>query len=81
MLFEAAAGDPTRRWRDKSFNPIWSRNGVFYASADHTTIDGMVMVLFIQFVIMTMEATNGKWTGPTDLGISRSLFSSLLAFP
>jgi len=69
MLFEAATGNPAGRWRDKSYNAIWSKNGAYYASVDHTTVDGMVLVMYNQFSTITLEATNGKWTGPTDLGI------------
>ena len=69
MLHEAMCGDPTQRWRDKSYNSMWSKNGVYYASADHTTIDGMVMVVYNQFSTMKMSANNGKWNGPNDCGL------------
>ena len=68
MLFEAAAGDPTQRWRDKSYNAIWSKNGVYSASVDHTAIDGMVLVLYNYFSTITLEASKGKWTGSINTG-------------
>jgi len=61
-------GDPALRWRDKSYNEVWHRNGTMGACGAHSAIDGMVMVLFMQQAISTFRQCNGEWTGSESVG-------------
>lgn len=74
MLYDAIAGDPVQRWRDKSYNAVWTSNGAYEASADHTVLDGMVLVMYNQFTTMSLQLCNGMWSGKSETGLLNYCF-------
>ncbi|CAK8681382.1 peroxisomal carnitine O-octanoyltransferase-like isoform X2 [Clavelina lepadiformis] len=66
MMFNALTGNPVQRWRDKSYQTAWSSNGTFMSNCEHSAVDGMVLVLFVQFNTMFLMQCGGKWNGSTD---------------
>nr|CAB3233914.1 peroxisomal carnitine O-octanoyltransferase-like [Phallusia mammillata] len=63
IMYNVLCGNPINRWRDKSHNEVWSRNGTVATSCAHSAIDGMVMVMYMEFSTAVLKKCNGKWTG------------------
>nr|XP_002121792.1 peroxisomal carnitine O-octanoyltransferase-like [Ciona intestinalis] len=66
ILRNGFSGNPTQRWRDKCFNEIWGANGSYSSSCEHSAMDGMVMVLFVEFTMSVLKPCNGVWMGSAD---------------
>ena len=74
----AMGGDSANRWRDKSYNEVWTRNGCYAAHCDHTAIDGMVFVLYIEYMISELKKCDGKWKNYEAQNLSSGFYFGLM---
>ena len=64
----------TNRWYDKVHTEVWSKNGGFATTNCHTSVDGLVLVLYMEYMIDFIKKNNGVWQKEDDgLGIYMSL--------
>ena len=71
---------PANRWYDKVHTEVWSKNGCFSTSNCHASVDGLVMVLYLEYMANFLVKSKGVWQGKDDGKGIKKMFHSYRAW-